>query len=217
MKYFVPKPWGREYLCWESEDCAIWILEINENKSTSFHCHTEKNTGLVVLDGEINLKLINSEYNLKKLEKINIFRGRFHQSTAIGGSKAVMLEVEAPVNKKDLIRWEDSNGRKNSSYESERILIDNSDEVLYLGNKEKFEKTQVYKNLIFNIYDKQEYNMSNKNHSIYILLTGAIVENQDNIVIPGDTMSKEVITKILNRFTLTKDALLLCIGDKNSA
>ena len=217
MKYFVPKPWGREYLCWESEDCAIWILEINENKSTSFHCHTEKNTGLVVLDGEINLKLINSEYNLKKLEKINIFRGRFHQSTAIGGSKAVMLEVEAPVNKKDLIRWEDSNGRKNSSYESERILIDNSDEVLYLGNKEKFEKTQVYKNLIFNIYDKQEYNMSIKNHSIYILLTGAIVENQDNIVIPGDTMSKEVITKILNRFTLTKDALLLCIGDKNSA
>ena len=146
MNYFVPKPWGREYICWESQDCAIWVLEINENKSTSFHCHTEKNTGLVVLEGEVNLKLINSEYNFKALEKINIFRGRFHQSTAVGGN-AVMIEVEAPVNKKDLIRWEDSNGRKNSLYENEKVIFDNTKNIIQLGNKEVHIKNQIYKNL----------------------------------------------------------------------
>jgi len=43
------------------------------------------------------------------------------------------------------------------------------------------------------------------------LLAGAIVENNEKIVIPGDAMSNEVLTKILVRFTLTKDALLLAI------
>jgi hypothetical protein len=210
MNYFVPKPWGREYICWESNDCAIWVLEINENKSTSFHCHTEKNTGLVVLEGEVNLKLINSEYNFKALEKINIFRGRFHQSTAVGGN-AVMIEVEAPVNKKDLIRWEDSNGRKNSLYENEKVIFKNTENIIQLGNKEVHTKTQIYKNLTLDIYSPDEYNLSNKKHSLYILLAGAIVENNERIVIPGDAMSNEVLTKILARFTLTKDALLLAI------
>jgi mannose-6-phosphate isomerase-like protein (cupin superfamily) len=212
MNDFVPKPWGREYLCWESEECAIWVLEIDKNKSTSFHCHTEKNTGLVVLEGEVNLKLINSEYNLKVLEKINIFRGRFHQSTAIGERKAVMIEVEAPVNKKDLIRWEDSNGRKNSLYEVERKNFEKSEEIILLGNKKSYNKTQIYKNLTLDIYNFEEYSISTKKHSLYILLDGAIVENQDKIVIPGDTMSNEVLNKLLNRFTLTSDALLLCIN-----
>lgn len=210
MNYFVPKPWGREYICWESNDCAIWVLEINENKSTSFHCHTEKNTGLVVLEGEVNLKLINSEYNFKALEKINIFRGRFHQSTAVGGN-AVMIEVEAPVNKKDLIRWEDSNGRKNSLYENEKVIFENTENIIQLGNKEVHTKTQIYKNLTLDIYSPDEYSLSNKKHSLYILLAGAIVENNERIVIPGDAMSNEVLTKILARFTLTKDALLLAI------
>ena len=210
MNYYVPKPWGREYICWESEDCAIWVLEINENKSTSFHCHTEKNTGLVVLEGEVNLKLINSEYNLKSLEKINIFRGRFHQSTAVGGS-ALMIEVESPVNKKDLIRWEDSNGRKNSLYENEKVIFENAENIIKLGNKEVHTKTQIYKNLTLDIYNAEEYNLSNKKHSLYILLAGAIVENNEKIVIPGDAMSNEVLAKILARFTLTKDALLLAI------
>ena len=210
MNYFVPKPWGREYICWESQDCAIWVLEINENKSTSFHCHTEKNTGLVVLEGEVNLKLINSEYNFKALEKINIFRGRFHQSTAVGGN-AVMIEVEAPVNKKDLIRWEDSNGRKNSLYENEKVIFENTENIIQLGNKEVHTKTQIYKNLTLDIYNPDEYNLSNKKHSLYILLAGAIVENNERIVIPGDAMSNEVLIKILARFTLTKDALLLAI------
>jgi hypothetical protein len=210
MNYYVPKPWGREYICWESEDCAIWVLEINENKSTSFHCHTEKNTGLVVLEGEVNLKLINSEYNFKSLEKINIFRGRFHQSTAVGGS-AVMIEVEAPVNKKDLIRWEDSNGRKNSLYENEKVIFEHAENIIKLGNKEVHTKTQIYKNLRLDIYNPEEYNLSNRKHSLYILLAGAIVENNEKIVIPGDAMSNEVLAKLLARFTLTKDALLLAI------
>ena len=49
--------------------------------------------------------MINSEYVLNPLEKINIFRGRFHSSKCISENGAIMLEVEAPVDKRDLIRW----------------------------------------------------------------------------------------------------------------
>ena len=140
---YVPKPWGREYLCWESKDCAIWLLEIKSHYSTSFHCHAEKNTGLVILDGEVNLELINSSFLLKRLDKINIFRGRFHKSTAASNADAVILEVEAPVNKGDLIRWNDDNGRKNSNYEEERVLFGAGDAHLELGTNENYKKISV--------------------------------------------------------------------------
>ena len=81
------------------------------------HCHPTKNTGLVVLQGEIELSFIRNKMLLTRLDKIHIFRARFHSSAAI--SDAFLFEVESPEDKEDLIRLDDNYGREEQGYEGE--------------------------------------------------------------------------------------------------
>ena len=92
-KVVVNKPWGHEYLCYRNGDVAIWFLKIRQGERTSMHCHPTKNTGLVVLEGEIELSFIRNKMSLVGLDKIHIFRARFHSSAAI--SNAFLFEVES--------------------------------------------------------------------------------------------------------------------------
>ena len=213
--YYVPKPWGREYICWESNDCAIWYLEILYGKSTSFHCHVEKNTGLIALSGQIELKLINSSYNLFALDKINIFRGRFHRSTSLSNPKASLLEVESPVNKSDLVRWEDSHGRKNSDYESERCRFDEGEPFLWLGTPDNFVQSQKFEGLNYLIFDKNRLSLdlNIEQNAVFILLVGSIyeIDISKSIVIPGDAVSANVLNQLISRFSISENALFLKI------
>ena len=47
----VKKPWGYEYLIFENDFVAIWMLQIIRKRRTSMHCHPNKKTGLVLLSG----------------------------------------------------------------------------------------------------------------------------------------------------------------------
>ena len=51
----VTKPWGYEYLAYENDNVGVWILHIKEGESTSMHCHPNKDTGLIVLEGEVDI------------------------------------------------------------------------------------------------------------------------------------------------------------------
>ena len=68
----VKKPWGFEYLCFANNTVAIWLLNIDFNESTSMHCHPNKNTGLIVLNGTIELSFLTNKIELTGLKKINI-------------------------------------------------------------------------------------------------------------------------------------------------
>ena len=46
-----------------------------------------------------------------------IARGLFHSIKSLSKKGLVALEFETPVNKKDLVRFKDSYGRRNKSYE----------------------------------------------------------------------------------------------------
>ena len=52
-KVVVKKPWGYEYLIFENESVAVWILYLKNEALTSMHCHPGKKTSLVVLQGEV--------------------------------------------------------------------------------------------------------------------------------------------------------------------
>ncbi len=41
-KVIVKKPWGYEYLVFENEFVAIWMLHIVRKRKTSMHCHPKK-------------------------------------------------------------------------------------------------------------------------------------------------------------------------------
>ena len=65
---FRSKPWGREYLCWRSQTVLYGYSNYMVGRRHHFIV-TQKNTGLIVLEGRIKLALINSEHYLGPLEK----------------------------------------------------------------------------------------------------------------------------------------------------
>ena len=114
----VRKPWGREYMCYQSPELAIWVLEMDEYKATSLHAHVKKNAAFVVLRGVVYLELIRGQaLRFRAVSKINVFRGRFHRLRAdIMG--ATLIEIESPGDKSDIVRLEDYHGRAGQPYEA---------------------------------------------------------------------------------------------------
>lgn len=107
----IEKPWGYEYQLFANSELAIWILHINENQCTSYHCHPNKKTALILLS---NTKVmcrsgVLTEF-LSKDDILIIYEGVFHQTTAFNNS-VIIMEIETPTNKKDLVRFQDSYGR----------------------------------------------------------------------------------------------------------
>ncbi|WP_044419397.1 hypothetical protein [Halarcobacter anaerophilus] len=120
----VKKPWGSEYLLYENEYCAIWILNIKYMQNTSMHCHVKKQTSLVCLDGEIMCGTLEKTNLLQPLEGLFFEKKIFHQTQAINEKGAFVLEIETPVNKFDLARINDTYGRQGKEYENKKCYED---------------------------------------------------------------------------------------------
>lgn len=114
----VLKPWGNEFLIYENNNVAIWMLRIDKDQSTSMHAHPNKKTSLIVLEGEILCDNFTRRSLLKEKECIIIENGVFHSSKALPENGAVILEIETPPDKVDLIRLDDKYGRTKENYES---------------------------------------------------------------------------------------------------
>ena len=99
----VKKPWGYEYLVYENENVALWFLSILRDQKTSMHCHPNKTTGLMVIDGDAEVSFLSNKLSLSTKEKTMIRKGLFHSTHAIG-SNLCIFEIETPVNKHDLVR-----------------------------------------------------------------------------------------------------------------
>ena len=63
----VKKPWGYEYLAYENKHIALWFLYIKHTHSTSLHCHPNKTTGLILLDGKAEVSFLNDTNKLNPI------------------------------------------------------------------------------------------------------------------------------------------------------
>ncbi|WP_321312891.1 hypothetical protein [Halarcobacter sp.] len=90
----VKKPWGSEYLLYENEYCAIWILNIRYMQNTSMHCHVKKQTSLVCLDGEVMCGTLNKTNLLKNLDGLFFEKKIFHQTQAINEEGALYWKLK---------------------------------------------------------------------------------------------------------------------------
>src|SRR3989344_3349322 len=118
-KVVVKKPWGYEYLIFSNEAIAVWILYLKTGAQTSMHCHPRKKTSLVVLEGKVNCSTITEGLDRSVGEGLLIDKGVFHQTTTVSESGAFVMEIETPVNKRDLVRLKDRYGREGKGYETE--------------------------------------------------------------------------------------------------
>ncbi|HVZ63784.1 MAG TPA: hypothetical protein VG936_04285 [Lacunisphaera sp.] len=113
----VRKPWGYEYLWFQTATVAVWMLHLSPKAGTSLHCHARKRTSLVVLRGRVRCATIDDRYELAAGSALVLEPCAFHSTTALSPDGAVVLEVESPPRKGDLVRLKDAFGRAGRSYE----------------------------------------------------------------------------------------------------
>ena len=136
----VKKPWGYEYLAFENEHVAIWVLQLVRKRRTSMHCHPLKKTGLILLSGEATFRSLDSEISLGSMDAVVIDRGVFHSSEAsselpifpVSENGIWLMEIESPPYKGDLVRLKDEYGRAGSAYEGQKSMIERPKECLQL-------------------------------------------------------------------------------------
>ena len=120
-KVIVPKIWGSEYLIYSSPRIDVWLLRLNKRQETSFHSHPNKKTALAVVGGGVKVKLLSTTFPLLPSDKINIRAGVFHKTECWSGQGAMVIEMETPPDKANLVRMRDKYGRAGKPYESEVI------------------------------------------------------------------------------------------------
>lgn len=114
----VQKPWGYEYLVFENSYVAVWMLYVKENHQTSMHCHPNKKTSLIVIKGEVMCSTLEGFMPRKAGDGLIIESSVFHSTRATSKGGAIVMEIESPPNKSDLVRLKDAYGREGTGYES---------------------------------------------------------------------------------------------------
>lgn len=209
----VKKPWGFEYLVYESEKVALWALFIASNQSTSMHCHSKKTTGLIVLDGICEVSFLSEKKILNSLNKIMIRKGLFHSTKSISENGSIVLEIETPKDKFDLVRLKDNYGREGKPYEDSSHFIEKQNSCLWI---EDTDKTYNFANSLLSSISVNSidffYNIK-KNEKI-IFLNGGIMDNESKYIISaGDIVENKNILQIIEVFKkIDKETKVLIIG-----
>lgn len=153
--FIVKKPWGYEYLVFENDNVAIWMLHIARMEKTSMHSHPNKNTALILLGGEeAKISSISQDYFLKESDCLMIEKSAFHQTEATSNILTLpmsqngiwVMEIESPVNKSDLVRLKDNYGRVGSAYEGISQMVSSPVDYLKLSYAKKDYKEFVFFN-----------------------------------------------------------------------
>jgi mannose-6-phosphate isomerase-like protein (cupin superfamily) len=211
----VKKPWGHEYLCYQNETLAIWFLFIRSGEKTSLHCHPNKNTGFVVLNGEVELSFLRNSISLRGLEKIHIFRGRFHSTQALSESGAFLLEIETPEDKHDLVRLEDAYGRQGHAYEGREHEAQKTADCLWIEepNENDFVCQANGCKLRHFYADRLEKLTGFADKDFFVISRGGLVAGHEaQILWPGDVIDGVSLERLSRAFSLIRGTTMLQIS-----
>jgi len=199
----VRKPWGFEYPLIETDEVGLWFLNLDPGASTSLHCHPKKKTGLVVLSGEVEVDFLNSSIKVGPAERVMLRPGLFHRSTASGNKSALMLEIESPRDKDDLVRFEDRYGREFTPYEDvshnfqltdpKSIMLDA--QKLVVESQAIGEVTATYKN-IGCLEDLECFDSD----STILIIRGRMNSGQHSVLTPADVISVATLRRLFEKF-----------------
>ena len=207
----VKKPWGYEYLAYENEYVAIWFLYIKHNHATSFHCHPNKTTGLILLDGQAETSFLNNTNKLNPTNKIMIRKGLFHSTKATDERGAWIFEIETPVDKQDLVRFKDSYGREGKPYEDETFEIPKAEDCLWIKNDPKVYN---FANCILdvkNITDVNEFTDIDDLLNVMFLKGGLLTDYDQKVAGPGDIVLSSTIKELTEVFKKVDPSTLIMI------
>jgi acetolactate synthase I/II/III large subunit len=159
-KVIVKKPWGYEYLVFENEFVAIWMLHIVRKRKTSMHSHPKKRTSLILLAGNATCSHLEGTQKLSPMDGIFIEEGVFHLTEASSElpidpqseNGIWVMEIESPPNKSDLLRMKDEYGRSGKAYEGKENMVFNpSDCIKFLEPEPKEVIRKEFNDCIFTL------------------------------------------------------------------
>ena len=211
----VYKPWGYEYLVFQNDSAAVWYLHIKCGEATSLHCHPKKKTGLLLLSGEAVISFLNDQHSLKALGKMVIRPGLFHSTRAVSPEGITLLEIETPVDKANLVRFEDGYGRKGKAYEGADKMAPIPENFVRFRKPEEgkvhqynIEGSRLY---VEKISDLSVLENRPENEVIAVLDGGLVSEGGETIVAPGDVGSLGSLVRVAKAFKAPEGITLLTI------
>jgi mannose-6-phosphate isomerase-like protein (cupin superfamily) len=142
------KPWGYEFLAYESNKLGIWFLKLTKGGATSLHTHFHKDSFIIVLSGCAKVTLIDGEiYDIPCMKSIFIPKYKFH-SISTYSDETYLMEIEifdstiGFTDKNDLLRIDDPYSRKKTGYESSvNLQFDNLSNYGYFYLSSGFNQT----------------------------------------------------------------------------
>ena len=201
-KTIVKKPWGYEYLVYQNDKVALWFLHILDGQQTSMHCHPNKTTGLILLDGEAEISFIMNSMRIKPVSKTMIRKGLFHQTKAVSKEGACVFEIETPVDKHDLVRLEDKYGREGNPYEDSTHETPKEEDCLWIdGNDDEY----AFCNCIIKVETTSTSDVFYKkdDEQNVVFLDGGIKTSDGMMVAQaGDVVAVGVIKKLINLYPI---------------
>jgi len=211
----VRKPWGYEYLAYQNKDVALWFLYIAPGHNTSLHCHPNKTTGLILLDGKVEVSFLHDINILNPTDKIMIRKGLFHSTKSTGEKGAWVFEIETPVDKQDLVRFKDNYGREGKPYEDESFEIPKAEDCLWI---EEITKTYSFANCLLeikNITNIDEFLNIDDNQNIMFLKGGILTTYNQKVAGPGDIVIMKTIKQLIEVFkNISPDTLIMIFKKK---
>lgn len=211
-KMVVNKPWGHEYLLTNSPLVEVWHLSLDHLKSTSTHCHPNKKTALIVLDGKATFSTLNKTVKLSALDAVVIDAGVFHSTKCTSKNGLKLIEVETPPMKHDLVRLKDKYGRADMGYESgEKLQIANASYVKFKGEEVHTIKNFCNNNLCINFLEnRDDLDQLDKKSGLGVVLNGFIKSSDNEILYRvGDVLT---IKKLKSNKLNFKNVSLLSIA-----
>jgi mannose-6-phosphate isomerase-like protein (cupin superfamily) len=212
----VNKPWGYEYLMYENDQVALWLLHIARGKQTSMHCHPTKTTGLVLLQGEAELSFLADKKTIRAPEKQMIRRGLFHSTKATSDGGIYMFEIETPNDKNDLVRLSDEYGRASAGYENSTHEVDKSSECVWIDEPEAGRVNEYQINGVrFIVERSSEIELLNQKNDDDILIflrggLGKFVDQRKHLAtIPGDVGRAGVVKRVAREMEFLEDNTLI--------
>jgi mannose-6-phosphate isomerase-like protein (cupin superfamily) len=208
----VLKPWGYEYAVYRNlNHLSVTLLSIDYNKSTSLHCHPSKKSGFILLGGkalfQLGLRKKNTELHSSPSKRM-IARGLFHSIKSVSKNGLLALEFETPVNKNDLVRFKDSYGRVQKSYEGKKFtkVIESN----YIRFKTpRIGKKQIYKigklEVSLEVHKDFKKILKAKKNTIFAILDGSVSDNKGrNVLSYGDIIKVDDLRILSKVFKIKK-------------
>lgn len=198
-KIIVNKPWGYEYLFSSTPLVEVWHLSLNYLKSTSTHCHPNKKTALIVLDGKALFSSLNESVELSPLDAVVLDSGVFHATQCLSRKGLKLLEIETPPMKHDLIRLKDNYGRAGKGYEGAREMSSANNTYVKFNEQDTVIKRLCTKKVCLSLVEtkKELANQSFfKKSGLSVILSGFVKSNTGKPLYGlGDVISIDELSK----------------------